>query len=50
MKHPLNLAEVAENKPVFWFFFAFTLAVMLCINLVGKPIITSQAWFMLSLH
>ena len=45
MKHPLNSAEVAENKPVFWFFFAFTLAVMLCINLLGKPLITSAAPF-----
>jgi hypothetical protein len=36
-------APFEKNKSVFWAFFLFTLAVMFCLNLVGKALITTDA-------
>jgi hypothetical protein len=43
MKHPFMSAPIANKKPLFWFLFLFTLGVMFCMNLVGKPLITPAA-------
>ena len=43
MKHPLMFAPFGNNKSIFWAFFLFTLAVMFCVNLVGKSLITTAA-------
>jgi hypothetical protein len=43
MKHPLMSAPFGNNKSIFWALFLFTLAVMYCLNLVGKPLITPAA-------
>jgi len=43
MKHPLMSAPFGNNKSIFWALFLFTLAVMFCMNLVGKPLMTTAA-------
>ena len=43
MKHPLMSVPFGNNKSIFWALFLFTLAVMYCLNLVGKPLITPAA-------
>jgi hypothetical protein len=43
MKHPLMSAPFGDNKSIFGALFLFTLAVMYCLNLIGKPLITTAA-------